>query len=588
MKKSIFLASLSIFCSSFLISSELQKANTTDDTLPTHKMTIIGGGILGALESYYEFSDAQKHGKKVRITVYEKSKPFTKSDPSDCNNATTNTAYNIVPSLTIDEILSVVPRGSEMVQKLAVLFSEPGGIRVDDVPGVNDSDVAMRFKEQVALYGTDENHDDRTKTLLNLGKMSMNLWEEMYERGDDELKSILEESNFNPCREPRNKRRRSLHDGYRIDLIYGIPNASMRASSMKDTYEQFGYKNCKILSPVETIAIDPSLSDFCIEHSSIDETTIRKWNDDCIALWRPGGCIDTGVFLPKFYDYLKKKMGTYKNKSGKTKDCFRIRFNREITGVIYDDPSDVRITGLLCSDGSIKRNANQDMESRYVFCPGEAVGTLSKLGFSEPAFAGFAGPSLILNIPVSSELLQEYQNFSHCMEVHKEGIVLAWQARIKKDKIFIGVAGTKAFYGDKMPNKNESFAKNRHLVQLNMINDVLPEFVSIALDRDTKGKELRASDLDSLESIGIAQRWVGRRSVAYDGFPTFGMLYSNGKKITNARCTTHCGSGGVSFSQAAVQISRMSEQNTEDAFIKKILKYSDSRRAALTTIDSSK
>jgi len=171
------------------------------------------------------------------------------------------------------------------------------------------------------------------------------------------------------------------------------------------------------------------------------------------------------------------------------------------------------------------------------------------------------------------------------MEVHKEGIVLAWQSRIKEGKIFIGVAGTKAFYGDKMPNKNESFAKNRHLVQLNMINDVLPEFVSIALNRNTKGNELGAADLDSLENIGIAQRWVGRRSVAYDGFPTFGMLYSNGKKITNARCTTHCGSGGVSFSQAAVLVSRMSEQNTEDAFIKKVLKYSDSKRTALAAVD---
>ena len=61
------------------------------------------------------------------------------------------------------------------------------------------------------------------------------------------------------------------------------------------------------------------------------------------------------------------------------------------------------------------------------------------------------------------------------MEVHGEGIVLAWQARFKDNHLFIGVAGTKAFYGDKQPNKNEDFATNRNLIQLNMMNQVLPK-----------------------------------------------------------------------------------------------------------------
>ena len=89
-----------------------------------------------------------------------------------------------------------------------------------------------------------------------------------------------------------------------------------------------------------------------------------------------------------------------------------------------------------------------------------------KLGFNEPAYAGFAGPSLFMNIPISK--VENYKDFSHCMEVHNEGIVLAWQARCMEDKIFIGVAGTKAFYGDCLPGKDESFAKNRNLVQLNI------------------------------------------------------------------------------------------------------------------------
>ncbi|MBS0655470.1 MAG: FAD-binding oxidoreductase, partial [Verrucomicrobia bacterium] len=138
---------------------------------PTKKVTIIGGGIAGTLEAYYAYLDAKREGVKVRITVYDKNRPFAQSHPS------TNTGFNIVPSLTVDEILSVVPRGQEMSKKLSILFSEPGGIRIDDVPGLNDSEAAIRFKEAVALYGMDKHHGDRTEALLNLGKVSMQLWQ---------------------------------------------------------------------------------------------------------------------------------------------------------------------------------------------------------------------------------------------------------------------------------------------------------------------------------------------------------------------------------------------------------------------------
>ncbi len=164
------------------------------------------------------------------------------------------------------------------------------------------------------------------------------------------------------------------------------------------------------------------------------------------------------------------------------------------------------------------------------------------------------------------------------MEVHKEGIVLAWQARLKENSIFIGVAGTKAFYGNQQPNKQEEFAKNRNLVQLNMINQVLPEFISLAYGYPTRGKELTSEELLSLENKGLASRWVGRRAVAYDGFPTLGALYCHQHRVHNARCTTHLGSGGVSFGPGAVFISRCAEQEPADEFVQKILQYADSRR----------
>ncbi|MBS0656217.1 MAG: hypothetical protein JSR46_10600, partial [Verrucomicrobia bacterium] len=363
-------------------------------------------------------------------------------------------------------------------------------------------------------------------------------------------------------------------------LIHGIPNARTHAQGMKETYNSLGYNACTILTPQEVVAIDPFLLDFCASHSQINDTGEHQWNDDSVALWRPGGCIDTSVFLPKFYEYLKKHAGTYVNRNGELKDCFRMKFDKEVTSVTYDDKSNkLNIKGLGFKDGQKKRECFDYTSSQYLFCPGEAIGTLRSLGFSEPEYAGFAGPVLKLNIPALPDELAKYQDFKHCMEVHKEGIVLAWQARVKEDSIFIGVAGTKAFYGDRVPQIGEDFARNRHLTQLNMINEVLPEFVSLALRRDTKGRELTWTDLLVLEKKGVLSRWVGRRAVTYDGFPTLGNLYHQGQKVANARCTTHLGSGGVSFAPGVVHASRLCERENTDPLIANVLRYADSRRA---------
>ncbi|OJU81660.1 MAG: hypothetical protein BGO10_08655 [Chlamydia sp. 32-24] len=543
------------------------------DSVPVQKINIIGGGIIGALESYYAFKEAEKEGRKLSITVFDKGDSFSSYKDG---KSSTNTSFNIVPSLTTDEILSVVPRGSELIEKLSILFSQPGGIRVDDVLGVNNSESARKFKESVTIYGSDPLHEDRTLHLLKLGKMSMDLWEQMYNEGDQELKKILNESNFHPCHEKKEGGKKALRDGYRIDLIYGIPNAKKRALNMKADYEKLGYKHCAILTPSEVIAIDPSLTTFCNAHSFIDFKMERIWKGDCVALWRPGGCIDTNTFLPKFYAYLEKKMGQYRDEEGNINNCFSLEFGKEVIGVIFDkSPNGLKIKGLKFKNGK-----EQIEEAYYVFCPGEAVGTLHHLGFDEPAYAAFAGPSLLLNIPVNEEQKQKFKDFSHWMEVHNEGIVLAWQARLKNNHIFIGVAGTKAFYGDKEPKKEEAFALNRNLVQLNMINDVLPEMMSIALGYPSKGKTLTNDDLTFLEQSQIAKRWVGRRAVAYDGFPTIGALFHDNQKVFNARCNTHLGSGGVSFGPGTVSIGRSYEKNSKDPFEQKILMYSDSRRMA--------
>lgn len=550
---------------------------------PSDKVTIVGAGIIGALEAYFAYKEALKQGKQVRVTVYDKHDDLSKT-----------TTSNIVPSLTPDEILSVVPRGAELVKKLGLLFSEPGGIRVDDVTRVNGTDVANRFISEVQTYSTDEEgHKQRTNALLKLGKRSMELWQQIYDEADPDLQQIMRDSNFNPCREPHSVKN-ILHDGYRIDLIYNVPNAQKRAEGMQADYESLGYKNCKVLNPDEVAAMDPALAEFC-DANSTHTTSGRVWKNDATALFRPGGCIDTAVFLPRFYNYLQRIMGMYVNEAGVIKNCFKLKFEREVDDVYYAYAIRPIIDGLHFANGNDKRNKHKYQSSHYVFCPGEAVGTLSKLGFVEPAYAGFAGASLRLNIPVSVEQLAKVVDFNHLMEVHQEGVVLAWQARCIDDQIFIGVAGTKAFYADQAPNIDQDFAKNRNLLQLNIINDVLPQFISMALGRNTSGQKLTESDLNVLVDKGIAKRWVGTRAVAYDGFPTLGNLYVQEYdeliEVENARTTTHLGSGGGSFGPAAVVFSRATTDLNRsrfgatvaaerDPFVDQIAIYSSSGRKA--------
>lgn len=589
------------------------------NSVPECEVTILGGGIAGALHAYLAHREAFKNGNKVRVIICEKNKSIAdtttlnvvfsltpdeivavipRSDEllkklnlsfnepgglSVCGINSNTTSANIVPSLTPDEILSVIPRGKGLVEKLQSKFSEPGGIRIDDVTNINDSEVAKNFVSQVQVYSQDhDGYQDRTKTLLALGKMSMEMWQKIYDEADSELKNILTDSNYNPCRETNGPK--MLHDGYRIDIIYNVPHAAEKAEGMKADYVSLGYNNCAILSPTEVMTIDPYLTGFCMEHSKPDANGILQWNNDSIALWRPGGCIDTKIFLPRFYDYLKKAMGTYVDDHGKTRDCFQILYEKEVQGIEFGVKNGKTvINGLDLGDGFLKRSNESSKQSSYVFCPGEAVGTLTKLGLKEPAYAGFAGVSLMMTIPLSQEKMAEYKNFSHCMEVHQEGIVLAWQARYIDGKIFIGVAGTKAFYGDQRPTKDQAFARDRNLLQLNMVNDVLPEFVSMALGRDTKGQKLTQVDMDIMEAKGIAKRWAGVRAVVFDGFPTLGTaVKADGTPISNAIVTTHLGSGGVSFGPATVAISAaaLNQKKSHNPLFEKVLDYSKSTRTA--------
>lgn len=529
------------------------------------KITIVGGGIVGAFEAYRAWQDAQAEGETLRVTIYEKHPELL------------STAMGIAPSLTPDEILAVVPRGRELIEALTRLFNEPRGIRVDDVVGVNDSPAAQEFIAAVERSGADdEGYKLRTSALLELGKKSMDLWRTFYEEADSELKRILEDSNFNPCHEPLDPSVKALRKGYRIDLIAGKADAIVTAEGMSSTYKGLGYHSSQVLSPDEVVFIDPFLCDFCEAHSEFDGSGKRVWKNDAAGVWRPGGCIDVKTFLPKFYDYLKHKMGSYSGADGAQKPCFHLKFNQKVDGLIYDQADTV--AGLLFADHT-KRNKRPYTASNYVLAPGEAVGTLRRFGLKEPPYAGFAGASLKLIIPIPAAEHERFADLRQYMEVHKVGVVLAWQARIIGDTLSIAVGGTKAFYADIPPHKDEAFACDRNLLQLNMINDVLPKAISLALGRDTKGQTLTREDLITLEARGIATRWVGTRAVAYDGVPNLGRVRkADGTLLTNARVTTALGSGGVSFVLGAVAASRAALTVTSDPKTPALLNYTDPSR----------
>jgi len=293
-------------------------------------------------------------------------------------------------------------------------------------------------------------------------------------------------------------------------------------------------------------------------------------------------------------------MGTYTNAEGKVKNCFKIRYNREVTGLIYGEEEKERnsVIGLRYTDHSskstkIKYNKHAYYQFDVALQPGEAVNTLANLGLEQAPEVGFAGPSLRLDVPIPLDRLAEFSKHNNYMEVLRPGVVLAWQMRMQANgKLFIGAAGTKANYGHVEPRIDEAFAKDRHLLQLNMVNDVVPDVMSVALGRNTTGQTLTAEDLKLLIDKKIAHIAVKRRAVRPNGFITVGDAHrqKDGARIANLSINTDGGSGGVSLAPASNFMNMLAEQNRKnqkakvtevtEAFAAKVFHYGSSRGRA--------
>lgn len=572
-KKFLFVIMTSILASSSVFGSEAPRA-----TYPEKKVTMVGWGISNVVHALLLALQAQHRGEKIRVTVYEKNPKITDT-----------TAANICASLTADESSCVVPSVERLLEDLKTPFDQPGGILVRDVPGIHESASGKRFLAEVAAQGKNpEAIKKLEEMMLLMGKMSMDLWAKLYAEADPELREIFEDSNLRTCREPGAGEDPFGH-GYRIDLLYEFENPEQRARSMIETYKRLGYQHCRLLSPEEVMKKDPTLRDFCEAHSVTIEGK-RQWKPGSMALLRPGGCLNARVFVERITAYLAKRMGTYVNARGQTKPCFQLKLNRPVSGVKITKKVDkLLITGLKFLNGYQKKGQHAYTKTTYLFAPGESVGTLEKLGFKEPAYAGFAGASLTLNIKIPPEKKGLYKPYVHWMEVHKPGIVMAWQSKLKGGLITVVAAGTKSFYAEKKSDITQEFARNRNLLQLNMINAVVPWVVSLALGRDTRGTDLTPVDMETLKKNGQATCWAGMRSVSFGGTDTISYTYlQDGQKVENGIMVTHLGSGGVSFAPvaavAALSLQGENHFNTDPTLIKTILQNGDARRVPVQAL----
>ena len=196
-----------------------------------HKLVIVGGGHVGIVTAVLEHLRAKALGQRVNITIFEQNE-----------NAQQTTGANVWHSHTIDEMMSVLPDSTVLAHRLTVPFYLPGGIMVVDVPGVNDSACARRFKEQVSLNGDNiDAKNRREQLLLLLGKQGMELWKRFYETADSKWRELLTQNNFNPCCELKEGCADKRFCGYRIDLLYKMNKANENAQGMVKTYNDYGY-----------------------------------------------------------------------------------------------------------------------------------------------------------------------------------------------------------------------------------------------------------------------------------------------------------------------------------------------------------
>ncbi|ARB92107.1 FAD-binding oxidoreductase [Legionella longbeachae] len=496
----------------------------------TEKVSIAGNGIVALMIAYFAFLKAREEDKAIKISIRGKY-PITQT-----------TAAFLVPSLSWNEILSVVPPGKKFIEALGKFFTEfNGGILLPNADKIIYQ--AEEFIEAVKSCGEEDIYRKK-ELLIEFSKLSLSLWGFIHETADEELRHILLESNYLACRE-RSVSEIRLRDGYRLDIYYDVLNFEEKLDATIKESREAGYQQAQLISPDELIQLDSSFQLFYENYSTTRSDGVRCWNPGAGVILRPGGCINTPVFLSKFVDYLTRVMGTYLTEDGKEKPCFKAKLG-EVVGLGYSvEKNHVSQFHIADKKATIKkRNYNSN---DFILCPGESVGTLRRFGLFEPPHARFAGFSLKLILPERLVLKAGFKMDYKCNLAIRTGVASSSVVQVGKfgESFTLGIGGMKAFLGLDEPDLNADYAIKASVYQLNVLNQIYAPLISVCLDRDTRCITLGQQELDQLIRDRFLTRWTGARACAYDGVPTICYGQNEYGSIKNLIVATHLSSGGV-------------------------------------------
>lgn len=495
------------------------------------KISIAGNGIVALMIAYLLFLRAKEENKPLKMTVRGKYR------------INETTAAFLVPSLSWNELLSVVPPGSKLLEALKKLFTEfNGGIRLEP-----SDDILVRAKEFInaveACGKSEAVQRRRTELLVEFSKLSLSIWELIYATADDELRKIFIESNFLPCRE-LSTNDIQLRDGYRLDVYYQAKDLEKKVQTAVEESAANGYNHARHIPPGMLLKLDPAFQPFCQQYSSVNVNGVREWHEGAGVIFRPGGCINTPIFLTRFCDYLQQAMGKYVTETGEEKFCFKSKLG-EVTGLSYSANAN-HVTSFEVDHQSKKHKRDYSKEY-FILSPGERIGTVRRLGLFEPPHARFVGFSLKLTIPKSMvEQCGYSMDYKSNMAI-RTGEASSSVVQVLKNEqgLVLGIGGLKAFLGLDDPDLQADYAIQASVYQLNMLNQVYASLISACLKRDTQGKQLTINDLQILLNSGMLQRAVGSRACAYDGAPTIDYGRNGKGPVENLIVATHLSSGGV-------------------------------------------
>ncbi len=491
------------------------------DNRPTHN--IVGAGMSGIMTALYLLRHSKKSGTPIKINIIN-------SDLEVGFRKGSGSSAGIVASLTPDEDLVTVKAESAEEFRCELL---------EDCKkyGLNPEDIGLEeYLFEVEKYfdqTTAKQRKRRAEIIGQTGRIAMEGWDKLY-KSDSELAIIMDESGFqNPL---------ETKPGF----LFGIEGAGEQAEELVQYCNiVMRRSDAHIVSPTEAIKRHPYLRAAFHAHSTLDNSGILQWNNDCHCTESNGGCIIPEIFLPKLLQYLQ-------NTADESRSTVAFLGGTTVTELNKDGD---KATGIKVenSDGEQTISISEDRRDTVIIAPGSNCKFL-KEELPRPTNAHFAGVTLVLDI--SPEMIAELE---------EGGVALPSQKPVPMDPYYkgpdgknmlvtlvafrdreigalhIGVGGEKAFYGTQNPTLEDLFIKDALLQHAKTICTIYPEVFAKLLGKKIDPKEMTHEHVQALVSKGVARPWAGSRPVSSRTTPIIGMAPG----FSNVIVEEGMGSGGA-------------------------------------------